>query len=82
VRSGRRSGYVEAQEKGMSGLEILTDGRGQARRPEETGWNPLTLEPVEDEGHQLLTCEMEVRHADLGLGIQVLGQPPEAMGLC
>jgi hypothetical protein len=35
---------------------------------------------VEDEGEQLIGPEVEARHPNLGLGIQVLGQLPEAMG--
>jgi hypothetical protein len=38
------------------------------------------LEPVKDEGVQLTGREVEARQPSLGLGVEVLGQLPEAMG--
>jgi hypothetical protein len=38
------------------------------------------LEPVKGEGKQLPGREVEARQPNLGLGVEVLGQVPEAMG--
>ena len=78
----RRRGQVACRlvMRGLMGLEGLSRRGRQAWGPEDAGWTSIALKPMEDEGEQLLGPEVETRQPDFGLGVEVLGQLPEAMG--
>ena len=55
-------------------------GGGQARRPEETGWDGLSLQPMEQKGEELRSAKVEPGLSELDLGVELLGQQPELVG--
>jgi len=52
---------------------------GQAWRPKEPWWDGLSLQPVEQEGEELRGPKVEPGLPQLDLGVEMLGQQPEAM---
>ncbi|MHC4648211.1 MAG: hypothetical protein ACYTBJ_22345 [Planctomycetota bacterium] len=53
---------------------------GQAWRPEESWWDNLSLQPVEQEREELRGCKVKPGLSDLDLNVEMLGQQPEMVG--
>ena len=64
---------------GENGLEWPGWRGRQGQRPEQTGWERLTLQPVYQKREELTGGKVEIRQASLDLSVELLGQEPENM---